>query len=56
MIAAAERMSEYELEIFTRKILGDYPNTYIFTKNIAEVLVHREQDNLPVIIYRPALG
>lgn len=56
LITSAEQMSEYELEIFSHKIKGDYPNTYIFTKNIAEVLVYKERHDLPVVIYRPAIS
>lgn len=56
LITAAEKMNEYELEIFSEKIKGDYPNTYIFTKNIAEVLVYKEKHDLPVVIYRPAIS
>ena len=34
---------------------GDRPNTYTFTKAIAEQLVHDEGEGLPVCIVRPSI-
>lgn len=39
----------------TNKILGDRPNTYTFTKAIAEELVVTEGATLPVCIIRPSI-
>ncbi|XP_076256452.1 putative fatty acyl-CoA reductase CG5065 [Rhynchophorus ferrugineus] len=43
------------LEKFSKKILGDCPNTYTFSKALAEDLVNREQGKIPAIILRPAV-
>jgi fatty acyl-CoA reductase len=38
------------------KILGNYPNTYTFTKSMAErTLKKRKPSNLPCVILRPAI-
>lgn len=38
------------------KILGDFPNTYTFTKSMAErMLKKRRPANLPMCIIRPAI-
>jgi nucleoside-diphosphate-sugar epimerase len=37
-------------------ILGDYPNTYTYTKALAErTLMKRRNPNLPVVIIRPSI-
>ncbi|XP_043483841.1 fatty acyl-CoA reductase wat-like isoform X2 [Leptopilina heterotoma] len=40
-----------ELE-FTKLVLGKFPNTYCFTKSIAEEVVNKSAKELPVCIYR----
>merc|ERR1711981_607300 len=39
----------------TKKILGDRPNTYTFTKAMAEQLVQDEGHGLPICIVRPSI-
>ncbi|XP_060532694.1 putative fatty acyl-CoA reductase CG5065 isoform X1 [Cylas formicarius] len=39
----------------TKQILGDIPNSYTFSKALAEGLVNKEVGKLPVIIVRPAV-
>jgi len=39
----------------TKKILGDRPNTYTFTKAMAEQLVQDEGAGLPICIVRPSI-
>ena len=39
----------------TQEIIGDRPNTYTFTKAIAEELVLTECGDLPVCIVRPSI-
>ncbi|RZC42844.1 NAD binding 4, Sterile, Epimerase, 3Beta HSD, and/or RmlD sub bind domain containing protein, partial [Asbolus verrucosus] len=36
-------------------LLGDYPNTYTYSKALAEKLVVEQMDDLPVIIVRPSI-
>lgn len=38
------------------RILNGIPNTYAFTKALAESLVAAEMDNLPTVILRPSIG
>jgi alcohol-forming fatty acyl-CoA reductase len=38
-----------------KKIIGIHPNTYTFTKQLAENLINREMKNLPVGIMRPSI-
>merc|ERR1719400_392868 len=40
---------------FTKMIIGDRPNTYTYTKAIAEDLVMTECEDLPVSIVRPSI-
>lgn len=40
---------------FTRRVIGDHPNTYTFTKEIAEKIVNSVADVLPVAIVRPSI-
>lgn len=44
------------VNILTRRFLGDYPNTYTFTKNLSENVVNDHQHLFPVIIVRPSVS
>lgn len=37
-------------------VLGDWPNTYSFTKALAEDMVKEEAKGLPIAILRPSIG
>jgi fatty acyl-CoA reductase len=39
----------------THKLIGKWPNTYTFTKAIAEYLVYQECKNIPCAIVRPSI-
>ncbi|XP_011315369.1 putative fatty acyl-CoA reductase CG5065 [Fopius arisanus] len=39
----------------TPHLLGKWPNTYAYTKAVAENVVEREAENLPIGIFRPAI-
>merc|ERR1712116_111778 len=39
----------------TRKMIGDRPNTYTFTKALAESLLANESVGLPVAVMRPSI-
>lgn len=45
-----------EHEPDTAELIGDHPNTYTFTKQLAENLIEREMAGLPVGIVRPSVG
>lgn len=39
----------------TPRILGKFPNTYTFTKNLCERLMKKRQGGVPICIIRPAI-
>jgi hypothetical protein len=42
--------------LFHFSLLGSYPNTYIFTKAVAENLCQTKGATLPLAVFRPAIG
>ena len=55
LIDSVEWMNDDILETITPKLLDDRPNTYTFTKALAEALVADEAKDLPVAIVRPSI-
>lgn len=39
----------------TDQIIGDYPNTYTFTKNLCERILNKRRGDLTLTIFRPAV-
>jgi len=39
----------------TNEIIGVFPNTYIFTKAWAELVVQKNATDLPIVIMRPSI-
>lgn len=39
----------------TPRLIGDRPNTYTYTKALAEFVVQQEQDKLNIAIVRPSI-
>lgn len=56
MIKAAETMDETQLNAIAEKLLDDSPNTYIFSKNLAEHIVYDHRHEFPVVIFRPSVS
>ncbi|XP_012229974.1 fatty acyl-CoA reductase 1 [Linepithema humile] len=56
-IKIAESVDDYLLRIFTSKYLGMMPNTYTFTKRLAEQIISdfSETYKLPCVIIRPSI-
>ncbi|XP_075158474.1 fatty acyl-CoA reductase wat-like [Haematobia irritans] len=54
-MAQRNDIPEEIVDILTRKLIIGFPNTYCFTKNLAESLVNEYQCKLPVAIYRPSI-
>lgn len=48
-------MSLNDLIASTSKILGPFPNTYTYTKNLCEKLMRKRRGNIPLCIVRPAI-
>lgn len=44
-----------ELVASTQEILGEYPNTYTFTKSLAERIIYKEKGKYSVTIFRPTI-
>lgn len=40
----------------TPSLIGKRPNTYTFTKALAEHMLQKEAGNLPVAVVRPSIG
>lgn len=48
-------MTEDMATSLTPQLVGERPNTYTFTKALAEYIVNQEGENLPVAIVRPSI-
>ncbi|CRL03600.1 CLUMA_CG016511, isoform A, partial [Clunio marinus] len=55
LIRCAEWMTEEAMNVMGQKIIEPHPNTYTYTKRLAEILVRDEFPNLPVCIVRPSI-
>lgn len=47
---------ENQQEVSVRTLLGKHPNTYTFTKALAECIVNEHARDFPVCIVRPSIG
>lgn len=56
IIKLVEGLESHEVDQFSKKLLGHHPNTYTYTKALAEALVDEVSDFLPTIILRPSMG
>ena len=43
------------IEALTPVVIGTNPNTYTFTKSLAEYIITRDAKELPVAIFRPSI-
>ncbi|XP_012057002.1 PREDICTED: putative fatty acyl-CoA reductase CG5065 [Atta cephalotes] len=55
VIALTEWMDDKMFEEFTPNLIASRPNTYTFTKALAERMLQREKGSLPVAIVRPSI-
>lgn len=56
-IEIAEKVDPYILKVFTPKYTGNLPNTYTFTKSLAEHVVNDMcGGKIPLVIGRPSIG
>jgi len=49
------QMPKEEIELKQDDLLGNFPNTYTFTKNIGEKLLKKHRGNIPLVIVRPSI-
>ncbi|KAF7401192.1 hypothetical protein HZH68_007012 [Vespula germanica] len=54
-IDMAENVDDHLLRIITAKYIGSLPNTYIFSKKLAENVIDDFSDQLPCVIIRPSI-
>ncbi|XP_075988924.1 fatty acyl-CoA reductase wat-like isoform X2 [Anticarsia gemmatalis] len=55
MIALAENVDEDRLNAITKDLIEGWPNTYTFTKSLAEEFIKTSAGDLPVCIVRPPI-
>ena len=55
VLAPFRWMDDDMLSLVTPKLLGKKPNTYTYTKHLAEILLVTEASDLPVCIIRPSI-
>ncbi|XP_036673844.3 fatty acyl-CoA reductase wat [Drosophila suzukii] len=55
ILALGDLVSNELLDKITPALVGSYPNTYTYTKALAEDVILREAGNLPLCIFRPAI-
>lgn len=44
-----------EIELKEKDIIGKFPNTYTFTKNIGEKLLKKHRGDVPLVVIRPSI-
>jgi len=54
-IEICEKFSENELNVFTDHYMSFMPNTYVFSKNLAEHVAKDYSDRLPITMLRPSI-
>ncbi|MED6285652.1 cyclin-dependent kinase inhibitor far1, partial [Characodon lateralis] len=55
LIESLEWMDDGIVRDITPRLIGDRPNTYTYTKALAEYVVQQEQDKLNIGIIRPSI-
>jgi fatty acyl-CoA reductase len=55
LLDASEWMDDQVFDVLTDKIINDRPNTYTFTKALAEYVISQEAKGLPLAIVRPSI-
>lgn len=56
ILAVGELVSNKLLDAMEPSLVGSFPNTYTYTKALAEDVILREAGNLPLSIFRPAIS
>lgn len=54
-IEICEKHNEDELNVLTAKYMNFMPNTYTFSKNLAEHIVLDHKDSVPLVLFRPSI-
>ena len=53
-IEVCEKLDEDILILFTQQYINFMPNTYVFSKNLAEQVSNEYKDRLPIVLLRPS--
>lgn len=54
-IEICEKLNEDDVNLMTQHYMNFMPNTYVFSKNLAEHVTTDYKDKLPTIIFRPSI-
>lgn len=54
-IEICEKINESELDNLTAQYTNFFPNTYTFTKNLAEHVVKDFKEKIPLVVFRPSI-
>ncbi|CAG9759270.1 unnamed protein product [Ceutorhynchus assimilis] len=55
LLGLVECLDDDQLKQITDTIIDEFPNTYAFTKCIAEDVLRKEGKNMPIVIHRPSV-
>ncbi|XP_050502641.1 putative fatty acyl-CoA reductase CG5065 [Diabrotica virgifera virgifera] len=55
VVTLVEALDEDLVDSFTSKLIGKRPNTYTFTKALAECWLQKNKGDLPIVIIRPSI-
>lgn len=55
-IKVTECLDDQTLDAITSTVIKGWPNTYTFTKCLAEDLIRTTGKGLPIVVFRPAIG
>ncbi|XP_055536616.1 putative fatty acyl-CoA reductase CG5065 [Wyeomyia smithii] len=55
VIKGIEWLEDNVVEGMTRKVLGECPNTYAYTKALSEALVVESMEDIPAVVFRPSI-
>jgi len=55
IINRLQKIPEQEMLKTTKSLIAPWPNTYTFTKNLAERALQKHRGNFPILVLRPAI-
>lgn len=55
LLLSCRWLDESIIQDITPKLLGEWPNTYTYTKALSEYLIQQEKGNLNIAIIRPSI-
>ncbi|KAK9884343.1 hypothetical protein WA026_005293 [Henosepilachna vigintioctopunctata] len=55
LIKIVDNISDKSMDIITSRLIGKWPNTYTFTKAVAENVIAEEGKGIPAAIFRPSI-